>query len=275
MTRQDVHRPSVITPEDYDFVGFVYLGEHTETDRTLVEAHMKSTGGTYSQHSHGGNCHICGAHAIYTALFHHMPSNTYVRTGLDCAEKLGNYDSTLFRRQVKKALEQNAGKRKAQALLNERDLGAVWAVFTSQANGREEDTIKDIVWKLVRYGSISEKQYEFLRRLLHSISNRAVIEAQRAAEAEAAAPVPETEARIAVIGTVLSIRAADDNDQFNRTRILIKHRDGYKLWGTLPAALSGVAVGADVQFSAKVKRSDKDTKFGFFSRPTKAKQVSA
>ena len=80
--RTDVHAPSRINPEDYEWVGIEYkkqdgdpLGDAMELKwmREQIERHMKKTGGDYSNHEHGGNCHVCGAHCIYTVLFYHRP----------------------------------------------------------------------------------------------------------------------------------------------------------------------------------------------------------
>jgi hypothetical protein len=66
-TRVDVHRPSVIEPDEYQFVAYEHLGggmadiEIIAENRRLIAEHMAQTGGTYSSHQHGGNCHICGA----------------------------------------------------------------------------------------------------------------------------------------------------------------------------------------------------------------------
>ena len=86
MNRTDVHRPSAINPEEYDFVSF---HDHRPDARAvnLVEreafrAHMALTGGKFSGHDHGGVCHICGnANAMSVARFHHRRSNTYIEVG--------------------------------------------------------------------------------------------------------------------------------------------------------------------------------------------------
>jgi hypothetical protein len=57
--------------------------------------------------------------------------------------------------------------------------------------------------------------------------------------------------------------------------MLVQTADGWKAWGSVPSSLSGVKVGQFVQFQARVERSRDDEKFGFFSRPTKARTVEA
>ena len=99
MTRTDAHRPSVINPAEYEYVAqeLIPIGRYTgdiladcdflQSERLRIRRHMERTGGTYSQHFHGGHCKVCGnANAIYTVLFYHDNTNNYVRIGSDCAE---------------------------------------------------------------------------------------------------------------------------------------------------------------------------------------------
>lgn len=280
MNRTDIHRPAVLVPEDYEFVAFEYIKlddfgscGFILAERATISAHMARTGATYSHHAHGGNCHICGAHAIYTALFYHRPSSVYIRTGLDCADKLDCGDVERFRKQVTSALEQVAGKRKAQALLEATRLGQAWTIYLAgpqDTDRREEGILRDIVGWLVQHGRISDPQMTFLRRLVDGIVNRPTIEAARLAESLASAPVPITAKRMRILGQVLSVRRADGRNVFT-SRMLVRHADGWKVWGSIPSAIAGdITTGATVAFDAALKVSDKDQKFGYFSRPTKA-----
>lgn len=282
MSRMDAHRPSAIQPEDYEFIAFSYLrvddigsAQFLMEERRRLSEHMDRTGAKYSGHEHGGTCHICGSvNAIYTAVFFHSKSNSYVKTGLDCAAKLECEGIEAFRRNVSSALEAKAGKRKAQAVLEKAGHGAAWAIYVATGDkGRDESTVTDIVGKLVHYGNISEKQMAFIGRLLTNIENRPAIEAQRAAETEAAAPVPVSGKRMTVRGTVVAVRIQDCDGFFSR-KMLVQHADGWKVWGSIPSSLNSDDLkGATIQFDAAVQASDKDTKFGFFSRPTKAQRV--
>lgn len=122
--RTDVHAPSRIQPEDYFFIAACYpednfmgTGMMDEAQRQHLQDHMKSTGGTYSGHAHGG-CHVCGARFKYFAVFYHQQTNTYIKTGLDCAEKIDSENAALFRaiRNEAQALQHaKAGKLKAMA----------------------------------------------------------------------------------------------------------------------------------------------------------------
>src|ERR1700678_2644037 len=124
--RTDIHRPSVIDPSDYAFVAFecikIEAGDigacfYQQAQREIIRNHMAHTGGTYSSHSHGGNCRVCGnANAIYTVLFYHEKTNTYVRMGDTCAQKtdmaFSNAEFNRFRTAINDAREAQAGKKK-------------------------------------------------------------------------------------------------------------------------------------------------------------------
>jgi len=177
--RDDIHRPSAIIATEYDFVSFEYLGDFDIYERIqnmkLINDHKARTGGSMSNHEHGGSCHICGAHAVYTAIFYHTQTNAYIRTGLDCAEKMGLVcdGASSFRKNVKKGIEAAKGKRKAQAVLQSLDMSAAWDIYVGEyVEKYEENTICSIVQNLVKYGSISDKQSDFVQKLLRKIADR-------------------------------------------------------------------------------------------------------
>lgn len=284
MTRTDIHRPSTIVPADYDFVAvrtmkIEHIGDadFIRAERERLNAHMEKTGGKYSGHFHGGSCHICGAHAQYLTVFHHRPSNSYICTGMDCAEKL-DWDSgegEAFRKKVKDALDHAAGKAKAAAVLERDGLSLAWEIFNrgpQPTDRREEVTIRDMVSNLIKYGSFSDRQTAYIGKLVEKVRNRAAIDAQRAAENAAAAPVPTDGTRRVVRGTLLSIK----RDDFG-CNMLVRATDGWKVFGTMPMSLRDVDAksGDEVEFQAVVKPSRNDPKFGYLSRPTKARVVAA
>lgn len=290
MTRNDIHRPAAINPEDYDFVGCEMipgaLGGNMEAlavlqaEREAIRAHMKRTGGTYSRHAHGGVCHICGnANAIYTSLWYHRLTNVYIRVGSECAGKLDDGEGEAFRSitrikdVVARARAARAGKLKAEHILADAGLAQAWAIFTAapEEKQREEITITDIVGNVVRWGAMSEKQAAFVRTLLSRIEGRAETERKRAEEHAAAAEVPVTSDRIHIRGKLLAVKR---NEYTNMVKMLVQHADGFKLWGSLPLALSDVPRGSEIEFCAQVTRSGDDPKFGFFRRPTKCKVLA-
>lgn len=136
----------------------------------------------------------------------------------------------------------------------------------------EERTIRDIVGKLVKYGSISPKSMDYIGTLLGKITNRPIIDAQRKAEAEAAGPVPT--GRVLVTGIVLALKEVERQafyygDDGLTTKVLIKLENGSKVWGT---RFANIDKGQTVTFKATIEASKDDLKFGFFKRPALPKR---
>lgn len=314
-TRTDIHRPSSIIPEDYQYVGVWTMNiqgigdaQFILREREIIRKHMEQTKGEYAHVETTGSCQVCGnVQAIYLSLHYHAKSNTYLRVGFDCEAKLGlsSEDHNLFRRNVANAREAQAGKRKAIAILSEAGLIAAWDIYTAKweshlegcaggvlnswgetaemhgtpctcdsnkrwsvFNAWEERTIRDIVGKLVKYGSISEKQAQFVASLLHKIDQRPIVEAQRQAEKDAAGPVPT--GRVTVKGIVLSLKEVDRAPRYYGdpgvdTKVLIKLENGSKVYGN---RFANVEKGQTVEFIATIQASKDDVKFGFFKRAT-------
>jgi hypothetical protein len=272
--RTDIHRPSAIVTEDYEYVGqecFKIEGfgdcEMARAEREAIRRHMDRTSGTYAHVETTGNCMVCGSvNAVYTILFYHAKTNSYVRLGQDCAAKLEMYcgDPDAFRTAVKDAQELQAGKRKAQATLTDAGLSAAWDIYLADGGEREEMTVRDIVGKLVKYGNISEKAMSYLRTLAERITKRPEIQAQRVAEKAAAAPCPT--GRITVNGTILKVEVRDSY-YGTAVKMTVKADEGYIVWTTQPSSMTAKR-GDHVTFKATLTPSDNDPKFGFGSRPT-------
>lgn len=290
--RTDIHSPKNIDPKDYKLITFRYFGPSTIAEelhargKIILKRHMESTGGKMSDHNHGGSCHVCGAHAHYLAVYYHEKTNTYIETGFDCADKMSIGDSKAFKKftkEVKDSREFIAGKTKAQATLQKEGLEDCWAIYENPVGEFEERTIRDIVGKLVRYGSISEKQTNFLRNLLTQIperdAKRKALKEKIAQEKKDAAPCPE--GRVTVVGEVVSVKWKDTAYGCTR-KMLVRAEEGFTVWGTVPnkvkvpmviggeEVIDQIEKGDKITFSAKISPSEDDNKFGFFSRPTKA-----
>jgi len=226
MTRTDIHRPSAIQPEDYVFVAIKYDGpseageQATLASRQIIREHIASTGGRYSSHEHGGSCYICGANALYLAVFHHPKTNTYICCGEDCADTLdfSTNEFNYFRKKVRAAEGFATGKARAKAILAERGLEAAWPIYIATDHsdfGFEERTLADLVGKLVSYGNLSDKQWAFAERLLTGLpavhAKRAAILAERAADAEQSQWIGTVSDRIEFIATVVFVTTFDSN----------------------------------------------------------------
>lgn len=280
--RTDIHRPSVIVPEDYDYVATLGDSEFglARAEMEAFNAHRLRTGGRMSDHAHGGSCHVCGALALYRVIWYHHPTNSYIATGFDCADKLGGGDPEVFKRlkdEAARARKAKAGKEKAKLVLADKGMLRAWEISNLEwdSSNNHRSIITDLVGKLIRYGDLSEKQFTFLGKLIDLHDNweerKAQIEAERKAQRDAAQPIPFNNQRGTITGKVLSIKKVE-NDYGIMTKILVVSDEGWKVYGSAPTSLmrEGLEKGCVVRFDAKVAVSEDDEKFGFFSRPTKA-----
>ncbi len=187
----------------------------------------------------------------------------------------GDFENSAFHAAILDARRAQAGKKKAQAILSDEGLTRCWEIFDTHGGSYseshwEEDTIGDIVHKLVKYGSISEKQTAFLRSLLTRIDTRIEREAKRKAERALADDCPT--GKMVVTGVVVKTDLYE-NDYGVRDVMTVKDDRGFLVWGTSPRAFT-IDKGDHVTFSATVTPSNGDAKFGFFKRPTKTNVLS-
>ena len=280
--RTDCHAPKNIVAEDYQFVAFDHMKieciedcKYALQQREAIQRHMEETGGTYSHHEHGGNCMVCGsARAVWTVLYYHEKTNSYVRVGQDCADKIDMScgDANAFRKHIKNHMKAIAGNKKAIATLEAEGLSAAWELRNREWSsdfGFEERTIRDLVDKLIRYGSLSEKQIAFMRNLFKQITDRPAIQAQRAKEHELAEECPS--GRVIIKGHVISKKSVEGYGGEMSTKVLIQSETGFKVYGS---QFSRCQPGHYVEFKATVEVSEKDSKFGFFKRPVDMSPVT-
>lgn len=106
---------------------------------------------------------------------------------------------------------------------------------------------------------------------------QAVLAAERQAEHQAAEAI--VNGKQTITGVVVSTKFVEGY-YGGVTKMLIKDDKGFKVWGSVPAALYDAMndegeyldalKGRRVTFTATVEASNDDDKFGFFKRPTKA-----
>ncbi len=300
-TRIDIHRPSQVIPSDYEFVAVEVmkiecLGDcyALKAHREEIRQHMAKTGGKRSTHAHGGNCHVCGAHCVYTCLFYHAKTNTYIRTGFDCSEKLEYNNEKMFRaikKDVKSALEARAGKQRAKALLTEAGLGRAWELVRETSDddlikmgavrllrdgettypSNDFMTLTNIVSKLQKYGSLSDKQINYVSVLISKIEDRNQRLAKYAEEKKNADDAPS--GRCEVVCEILKLTWDED---FEINKVFAKAESGFTVYGTLPSCLNNkVTRGDRIKFRATFTPADNDPKHAFFKRPSNAEIVGS
>jgi len=118
--------------------------------------------------------------------------------------------------------------------------------------------------QVARRGTLSERQIEALPAAMARYRD-----ALNATPPEA----PLTAGRQALAGTLVSTKFVDG--YYGSTfKMLVKLDDGNKVFGTVPSGLDAEP-GSRIEFTATVEPSRDDPHFGFFSRPTKAKNIES
>lgn len=273
--RTDIHRPSKMDPADYENVGD--LDTHDEEGFFYLDAEVRNAldAGTvtYFTEDFRGRCDHCGHPGTRRfAIYLHRPTKQLVFVGYACAAKLGA--ESLSQLQMKKRGEAN--RRRALVIAwraESADNETVFAFLTEQveAGNYGGGFYFDLLHKLNRYGSLSEKQ---VAAVLRSRDRDAEFAAKREAEKATASPV--VTGRVTITGEIVTLKWKD-SDFGGSMKMLVRDDRGFKVWGTMPMSLGDVNAekGDRVTFTATVEQSRDDETFGFFKRPTGAQVVAS
>lgn len=308
MTRTDIHAPSNLIPEDYEFAyAFDAHPESGERQAARVMLNLALEEGFRFGRIHGGDqCDHCGARLRYIAVLKHLPTKTMIYVGEDC---LARFDMTsdefhTLRTEARLNRERTAKAVKIAAAVEANPLLA-WLTYPEALHGGRTEPkfcegscfytyetckghtdyadfnsfLDSVAEKFRRYADLSEKQIAAVERAIIRDTERRDRKAERVAAdlaAKAAGeiePVPADAGRIKITGEVISQKTVE-GDYGVQFKMLVRDDRGFKVWGTEPSSISPEK-GSRVSFMAKVERSKDDEFFGFFSRPTKAEILDA
>lgn len=91
--------------------------------------------------------------------------------------------------------------------------------------------------------------------------------AERDAAHESGADVEE--GRVVITGEVLAFKW-QSSEYGDTLKMLVQDDRGFRVWGSVPKSLDDAERNSRVSFTATVQKSNRDSKFGFFKRPSKA-----
>ena len=118
------------------------------------------------------------------------------------------------------------------------------------------DAIKEkLIGDLARLQKYAQEQQESERE-------------KRDADHKAGEDAPE--GRIVITGTVLAFKWQRSMQFGDTLKMLVQDDRGFRVWGSVPKNLDDAERESRITFTATVTASDRDAKFGFFKRPTKA-----
>lgn len=274
MTRTDVHSPTNLVTEDYDFA-FAYDSHPEEGDgRWRVEqmGRLMADGWTFGENSSAGDCYHCGARLRYVAVLMHRPTHSLVKVGEQCLENRFELASVEFHR-LRKAAELNRARQAIKhrrlawfAVDQDRQVAFEWAdAMVNDGDYGYSGMRHNFVHTVRRYGDTTDK---FVRAIMRDMVRTERRAEERAAQEALARPVVGGQG-VTVEGEVVSVKW-HDNDYGGKLVMTVKDDRGFLVWGTVPAAIDSVERGQRVRFVANVEASDRDETFGFFRRPRKA-----
>lgn len=258
-------------PTSYTFVDtfdstFVDLGSGQDELDPIAPEIVESLG---RQGFSTCNCTHCGSRLTRGSVYAHSHGD-YAIFGHTCEHRLGFESKAALQDALKERRLYILGLRKAMEKSWRWGVVARFLTATTEDESLSENTrgiAEDMLRKLAKWLSLSRKQIAFMRSLIKWDGERELRDAKRRSEAAAA---PDwTEGRFSVSGQVLSTKF-QDNDFGGAWKMLVKIADGRKCWGSVPKFFDG-GKGDDVAFTGTFKVSRDDSKFAFFSRPSKAK----
>lgn len=286
---------SDIIPSEFTDLEFYDLGGNMPGDRPFnITAATKAIEVKPADNFRNlGTCCICGTHFRYGEVWVHEPSDTRICVGHVCASRYGlmasnpEYDRMHARhiRQVERSKARMKVRSEIKTFMADKH-----DLFTHLK--ADHYLLRDLRAKLIRWGNLSEKQVALAAKIAGELEQRAAVEAEKNY-----VPVPETDKRIQVEGTLLGIKWVMGFDGHEVAKMIVEvQADGgvYKLFGTCPESIQLVLIdmreqvgGGDagirevanqlhprVRFTCRIERSFRDEHFGFFKRPTKAEVIS-
>jgi hypothetical protein len=270
MTRTDVHSPTNLVTEDYEYMyaadteGPWALGLARDFLRELANYPPETAERANNQ------CHHCGAHIRYVAWLRHMPTGYVICVGETCLDNRFDRATADFQRLRKAAKldrEREAVAAKREAFRSYLPEELEWLVDNDETPELVAwcDFARDLHGQFRRKGHLSEKQVKALLKLWNS--SKAKAEAPQEPEPTW---IDAPTGRIEVTGTVLTTKVTY-NDFGAQLKMLLKvdtEAGSWKLWATVPSKASNVDHGDELNIRVTVKPSGDDPSFAFGSRPT-------
>lgn len=297
--RHDVHAPSSpdFDPQAYNCYGVFDFTPEWDMGETAARIalvnEMISKGYRFGGSTTGG-CGHCGTLIRYGALMARDDVMEMIWVGETCLDGRFAMEQAEFQKLRKSAsLNRERMARDARfELLCDENPDLAYATYADNIYNVVVDdrgarfgnvsgcswalsTLIDIARKARQYGDPSPRQLDLVSKLMGEVSVKADTYAAKMAEQAAKAPAaPVPTGRVEITGKIIKVDTRA-NDFGVRVVMTVEHADGWRVWGTMPAALDNVGAdkGDTVTFTATVKASDDDVTFGYISRPSKARKA--
>lgn len=262
-TRTDIHRPSLLDPAEYSYLGCFYQGssrameisyarDMDDLSRAIIASGAWTFEGNYQTK---GTCDHCGAMFAHGACFLHIPTGQYISVGHICANDtigLPSHAAAAKRRAEKAVAAEKAQQNRIAEMQGWRDentdvvefLATVEQAEVDYRQANEDGTqtkaphpfLLEMVHSLKRWGSLFPKQAEAVRKFAARAAEFAARDAERQANPEPVPTTPLQTGRLILTGTILTTKV-QDSDYGSTLKMLVKLDDHNKVWGTVPRSL--------------------------------------
>lgn len=275
--RTDVHRPTAMQPEDYDF-------SHTGTrhpdadpqDRKFAAMMLRKLideGHRWAAHHAAGKCDHCGAGILYYAVLIHRPTGELIEVGETCLDgrfEMANDEFSRWRKSVSGNRAKAAKLERIEKIVSAHPLLVHLADYL--VSGLSDGSFLGSIAEQFRdRGELSERQIEAAEKAITRELARKAEDEARAEKLKGLAPLEPS--RRTITGTILSKKWVDNDYSYSGARtakILIETAEGYRFWGTLPSAACDAEKGSSITLTATITPKAEEPTFAFFKRPTLA-----
>lgn len=280
--RDDPHRPGVIIPTDYSYVLSFGLMPPPEPGEPPIrfnvsealkfwetEKFCRIRGGIFS-------CTVCGAHYNHGDIWCHKPTGEHITVGHDCADKYSLFHTrqeweAWHKEQTRLrslAAKERKYKQAAHSFL-ERHPGLKEAFDLLEGDSyikpetRPIVVLRDMLFRLNRYGSLSENTVAYALKLAEEL--------RKPKEEEKHVPAPI--GRVTVRGTVVSLKDYESNyGPCYKMTVKVETSEGsWLVFVSVPSCLT-VERGMTVEFKATLEHGN-EPHFAFGKRPTGARVI--
>lgn len=266
-----------IDPADYRHFGDYYKGTSPAWQNAYAAEHARleavlSTYGLIGDIGLSTKCEHCGARYNHGSVYHYLPGDELVFVGQICSANTFGASSRTALAKDRLARAYAAEKERLEAA----EAAEAWIAENGEVHAHlvafadDNSFYRDLLTKLHRYGYLTERQADAVRRGIQKdrdrVAGAAAREADRADKIASGVTVPTGETN--VMGTVLTVRT-HQNAYGYRLVMTVADDRGFKVWGTVPRSIDPNP-GDRVAFLADLSPSDNDPLFGFFKRPRKA-----
>lgn len=274
--RTDLHRKGAIVPSDYEYVMSYSLAtsqdgfqvpsynvncfldsNHSITahsgDCCLIGMYQDKTK-SFAKHGGTGKCTICGASFVYGDVWCHIESGEYIHVGHNCADKMNSPDRRAFEYGRTKFVADQA---KLARLEKFYELNDGMKLVFSVAD--KDSILADMKSKVMEWGSLTEKQIAFAKKLADAILNPVV--------RDEPPPLVLPEGRGSYAGKFVAMKESEGPYGYVTKGLFLTEQDGKlaKIWMTVPNGYGEKNTEATI--AVKLVKGDK-VGFYFGNRPS-------